>query len=295
MKDRSFAKFLPHGTGHWLGLDVHDAGSYEPGALPDPKDRFRASMSFAAKLGPGWSSRSSRASTSRRRREGVDPKWWNTGVRIEDDILVTEKGPECLSCDAPARDRGRREGGHGPEDPLTSRPCPGPFAFSRTPSSTRSPRARSSSARRPRSRSSWRTRSTPAPGASRWTWRAAGSRGSRSRTTARACRPEDARLALERHATSKIRSFEDLVAHRDDGFPRRGAPVDRVRLAPRPHDVARRVGARNRGRRRSRRAAARVAGAPPEGHARRRRGPLRERARRGASSRRAPRRSCAPS
>ena len=33
--------------------------------------------------------------------EGVDPKWWNIGVRIEDDILVTERGPDCLSCGAP--------------------------------------------------------------------------------------------------------------------------------------------------------------------------------------------------
>jgi len=31
----------------------------------------------------------------------VDPKWWNIGVRIEDTILVTKDGYECLSCGAP--------------------------------------------------------------------------------------------------------------------------------------------------------------------------------------------------
>ena len=101
VKDRSFAKFLPHGTGHWLGLDVHDAGSYEPGALPDPKDRFVASMSYGAKLRPGMVLTVEPGIYIPEKMEGVDSKWWNTGVRIEDDVLVTEKGPQCLSCDLP--------------------------------------------------------------------------------------------------------------------------------------------------------------------------------------------------
>jgi Xaa-Pro aminopeptidase len=101
VKNRAFARFLPHGTGHWLGLDVHDAGSYEPGVPPDPKDRFAASMSYATKLRPGMVFTVEPGIYIPAKMEGVDPKWWNIGVRIEDDILVTEKGPECLSCDLP--------------------------------------------------------------------------------------------------------------------------------------------------------------------------------------------------
>jgi Xaa-Pro aminopeptidase len=101
VKDRSFAKFLPHGTGHWLGLDVHDAGSYEPTAAPDPKDHFAMSMSFGVKLRPGMVLTVEPGIYIPEKTEGVDPKWWNTGIRIEDDILVTEKAPECLSCSLP--------------------------------------------------------------------------------------------------------------------------------------------------------------------------------------------------
>ncbi|MGA7993105.1 MAG: aminopeptidase P family protein [Thermoanaerobaculia bacterium] len=101
VKDRSFARFLPHGTGHWLGLDVHDAGSYEPGAFPDPKDRFRASMSYSARLKPGMVLTVEPGIYIPAKMEGVDAKWWNTGIRIEDDILLTDKGPECLSCSLP--------------------------------------------------------------------------------------------------------------------------------------------------------------------------------------------------
>ena len=101
VKDRSFAKFLPHGTGHWLGLDVHDAGSYEPSVAYDLKDRFAASMSFATILRPGMVLTVEPGIYISENAEGVDPKWWNIGIRIEDDVLVTQKGPECLSCALP--------------------------------------------------------------------------------------------------------------------------------------------------------------------------------------------------
>ena len=98
VKDRSFAKFLPHGTGHWLGLDVHDAGSYE---FADPKDRWTRYFSSNATLRSGMVLTVEPGIYIPEKSEGVDPKWWNIGVRIEDDILVTDKGPECLSCALP--------------------------------------------------------------------------------------------------------------------------------------------------------------------------------------------------
>ncbi len=70
-------KYFMHGTSHYLGLDVHDAGlnnelelgnviTVEPGIyIPEGSD--------------------------------CDPKWWNIGIRIEDDILITPFGPEILS------------------------------------------------------------------------------------------------------------------------------------------------------------------------------------------------------
>ncbi len=97
-RSRSFIAFFPHGTSHWLGLDVHDAGSYESG---DPTDRWTRYFSANATLRPGMVLTVEPGIYVREKSEGVDPKWWNIGVRIEDDILVTETGPECLSCSAP--------------------------------------------------------------------------------------------------------------------------------------------------------------------------------------------------
>jgi len=80
-KKEEFRKYYPHGSSHYLGLDVHDRGSY--GAL-------RAGNVITMEPGiyiPAGSP--------------CDPKWWNIGVRIEDDVLITSTGYENLSAEAP--------------------------------------------------------------------------------------------------------------------------------------------------------------------------------------------------
>lgn len=74
-------KYFPHGTSHYLGLDVHDRGSYGP---------LQAGNVITVEPGiyiPEGSP--------------CDKKWWNIGVRIEDDVLITAKGYENLSSEAP--------------------------------------------------------------------------------------------------------------------------------------------------------------------------------------------------
>lgn len=79
--DEEVRRYFPHGTSHYLGLDVHDRGSYGP---------LKAGNVITVEPGiyiPEGSP--------------CDKKWWNIGVRIEDDILITEKGWENLSREAP--------------------------------------------------------------------------------------------------------------------------------------------------------------------------------------------------
>lgn len=88
IEDESFKRFYMHRTSHWLGMDVHDVGSYylrgtsralepgmvltvEPGIYIAPDD------------------------------ETVDPKWRGIGIRIEDDVLVTDGAPDVLTADIP--------------------------------------------------------------------------------------------------------------------------------------------------------------------------------------------------
>ncbi|HZI67408.1 MAG TPA: aminopeptidase P N-terminal domain-containing protein [Thermoanaerobaculia bacterium] len=80
--------FTKHGISHWIGLDVHDAGKYSVGA---ESRRLEPGMVFTIEPGIYVPERS----------PGVDRKWWNIGVRIEDVVLVTESGYECLSCFVP--------------------------------------------------------------------------------------------------------------------------------------------------------------------------------------------------
>jgi Xaa-Pro aminopeptidase len=79
----SLRDFYMHGTGHWLGLDVHDVGSKE---IDNTIRKFKVGM--VTTVEPGIYIRKS---------DKVDPKYWNIGIRIEDDVLVTEDGHHILS------------------------------------------------------------------------------------------------------------------------------------------------------------------------------------------------------
>ncbi len=89
VKSMGHRKFTLHGVSHWVGLDVHDQSPYR-GA--DGKSRIlEPGMVFTIEPGIYIPANSA----------GVDPKWWNIGVRIEDTVLVTKDGHDCLSCGAP--------------------------------------------------------------------------------------------------------------------------------------------------------------------------------------------------
>lgn len=90
IKKKAFFPFYPHGTGHWLGMDVHDTGKYYTGEL----DRYRKlepGMVFTIEPGLYFSPD---VAVTPARYKGI-------GVRIEDDILVTEKGCTVLTSGAP--------------------------------------------------------------------------------------------------------------------------------------------------------------------------------------------------
>ena len=80
-----------HGTGHWIGLDVHDVGDYRETykvGNERPYRKLEAGMAFT--IEPGIYVRPS---------EGVPEQYWNIGIRIEDDILITPEGHLNLSRD----------------------------------------------------------------------------------------------------------------------------------------------------------------------------------------------------
>ncbi|MGE5096013.1 MAG: aminopeptidase P N-terminal domain-containing protein [Betaproteobacteria bacterium] len=89
LEDGSYKQFYMHRTGHWLGLDVHDAGDYMQ------KGKWRKlKPGMVLTVEPGLYIRPA---------QNVPKVFWNIGVRIEDDVLVTAKGREILTADCPKR------------------------------------------------------------------------------------------------------------------------------------------------------------------------------------------------
>jgi Xaa-Pro aminopeptidase len=87
LEDNSYKQFYMHRTGHWLGLDVHDAGDYMQ------KGKWRKlKPGMVLTVEPGCYIRPA---------DNVPKAFWNIGVRIEDDVLVTAKGREVLTADCP--------------------------------------------------------------------------------------------------------------------------------------------------------------------------------------------------
>lgn len=83
IKDGSYMKYYMHRTGHWLGMDVHDVGDYK---IDDNWRLFEPGMVLTVEPGlyiPAGSRGAKR--------------WWNIGVRIEDDLAVTKDGFELLT------------------------------------------------------------------------------------------------------------------------------------------------------------------------------------------------------
>ena len=80
---QKFKDFYMHKIGHWLGLDVHDSGPYS-----SSKEAMKFASGMITTIEPGIYISSE---------SDVDDKWKGIGIRIEDDILVTESGNENLT------------------------------------------------------------------------------------------------------------------------------------------------------------------------------------------------------
>ena len=105
LEDESYKRFFPHQTSHWLGLDVHDVGDYVSGA-----DSRLLEPGMVLTVEPGLYFPDGTESSDR-----VPSDLRDIGVRIEDDVLVTNDGHEVLTEALPA---GIEEieglvGGHG--------------------------------------------------------------------------------------------------------------------------------------------------------------------------------------
>ena len=104
LESGAYRQFYMHRTGHWMGMDVHDCGDYtEPGSKArEEKDALGQSVmrkpsrilrpGMVLTVEPGIYVRPAR---------GVPKEFWNIGIRIEDDALVTAQGCELMTRGVP--------------------------------------------------------------------------------------------------------------------------------------------------------------------------------------------------
>ena len=88
IKNEDFKTYFPHGTGHWLGMDVHDVGRYYNGSY-DSFRKLEPGMTFTVEPGLYFSDAKSPS------------RYRNIGVRIEDDVLITKNGCKVLTSGVP--------------------------------------------------------------------------------------------------------------------------------------------------------------------------------------------------
>jgi Xaa-Pro aminopeptidase len=86
LEKESYKRFYMHRTGHWLGLDVHDAGDYKRAG-----EWRTLAPGMVLTVEPGLYIRAA---------DDVPQALRNIGVRIEDDVLITESGYEVLTAEA---------------------------------------------------------------------------------------------------------------------------------------------------------------------------------------------------
>ena len=88
IKDGAYRPFYMHRTGHWIGIDVHDVGDYKVG------DEWRVlEPGMVTTVEPGIYIPNKR---------NIPKAFRNIGVRIEDDVAITAKGPDVLSKGLPS-------------------------------------------------------------------------------------------------------------------------------------------------------------------------------------------------
>jgi len=88
IEEEAYKRFFMHGTGHWLGMDVHDVGRYKQ---QGEWRTFQAGMVVTVE--PGLYIANDCA--------GVDAQYRGIGIRIEDDVVVTQTGHEVLTTGLP--------------------------------------------------------------------------------------------------------------------------------------------------------------------------------------------------